>query len=224
MNTLDAVKWNTYYIQSLCDAGIDNELTFFLSLNLGKNSLFDLHEWQEGLRLMNNNIDWTKAELKYTHFDNGKRAFCNEGGFLRDNGGYFKFTDNQGNVGWGTDRYIARPVEAEVEAPIYTQAMFDHNIKPKVGMTCAFDSTFFTLESSNHGICTIIAYHEDKVWLANGDFDCVINLSAITFKPIYTHTEKEIFIDAFMSKHLKGGIAFKHLISIAYDELVGDKS
>lgn len=75
--------------------------------------------------------------------------------------------------------------------PVYTQEMADAGELPKAGMECAFVSTFFTNKTSNKGVCKIIAYYKDKVWCANREFECVINLSAITFKPIDKRTDKE---------------------------------
>tara|TARA_R110000782_G_scaffold256461_1_gene345477 strand:+ start:50 stop:853 length:804 start_codon:yes stop_codon:yes gene_type:complete len=66
----------------------------------------------------------------------------------------------------------------------YTQAMADNGELPSVGMECRFDTTFFTTVTSNRGTCEIIAYYDGKVWINIIDFDCVINLNVIDFKPL----------------------------------------
>tara|TARA_R110000772_G_scaffold208650_1_gene319226 strand:- start:41 stop:685 length:645 start_codon:yes stop_codon:yes gene_type:complete len=83
----------------------------------------------------------------------------------------------------------------------YTQAMADNGELPSVGMECKFDTTFFTTATSNRGTCEIIAYYGDKVWINVIDFDCVIKLSVIEFKPLtppieLIHGEAYNFIDS----------------------------
>jgi hypothetical protein len=80
--------------------------------------------------------------------------------------------------------------------PVFTQAMADNGELPQVGSKCDFETTFFTAATSNKGTCEILAYHGGKVWINIIDFDCVINLNVIDFKPIDTRTDKEKAIDA----------------------------
>tara|TARA_R110000823_G_scaffold80774_2_gene183739 strand:- start:138 stop:779 length:642 start_codon:yes stop_codon:yes gene_type:complete len=78
----------------------------------------------------------------------------------------------------------------------YTQDMADNGVLPSVGMECRFDTTFFTTVTSNRGTCEIIAYYDGKVWINIIDFDCVINLNVIDFKPLTPpKTDKEKAID-----------------------------
>ena len=71
-----------------------------------------------------------------------------------------------------------------IESPVYTQAMKDAGELPSVGMRCTYDTTFFSLEKSNRGVCTPIAYFENKAWLNMYSTEYVINLDVITFKPL----------------------------------------
>ena len=62
--------------------------------------------------------------------------------------------------------------------------MADNGELPLVGMEVEFETTFFTTVTSNSGTCEIIAYFSDKVWINIIDFNCVINIKVIDFKPI----------------------------------------
>lgn len=82
--------------------------------------------------------------------------------------------------------------------PVFTQDMADNGELPLVGSKCDFETTFFTAATSNKGTCEILAYHGGKVWINTIDFDCVINLNVIDFKPIDTRTDKEKAADEFI--------------------------
>jgi hypothetical protein len=82
--------------------------------------------------------------------------------------------------------------------PVFTQAMADNGELPVVGSKCDFETAFFTAATLNKGTCEILAYHGGKVWINIIDFDYVINLNVIDFKPIDTKTDKEKAADEFI--------------------------
>ncbi len=107
---------------------------------------------------------------------------------------------------------------------VYTQEMADNGELPSVGMKCIAES-----KGALGGSCLVTVSQINK----KGQFACIDHNGDYlihypnedkneAFKPIDTRTKKEKAIDEFMAKNLKGGIAFKHLISKAYDEWVGE--
>ena len=106
---------------------------------------------------------------------------------------------------------------------VFTKEMQDAGKLPEVGMQCNFETTFFTTVTSNKGICEIIAYFEDKVWINIIDFDCVINTKVIDFSPIDKRTYKEKAIDEIMTdEFIDNGLRARDLIEAAYDKWVGE--
>lgn len=149
-----------------------------------------------------NDIDWTKAHKDATHWDALGEVFRNSTGFWSTKRGneYYVELPSHDKRDLSIDRYIARPVEK----PVFTQAMADAGELPNVGMECNFDTSFFTDKNSNNGICEIIAYFKDKVWINIINFECVININVIDFKPIDTRSDKEKAIDYMEYSYKKG--------------------
>ena len=116
----------------------------------------------------------------------------------------------------------AELMEAQPTKPIYTKAMSNHNILPRVGMECI--GKRFHQSDNQFKHCFIIGKNKEGDYLVferNSKIEQHnINNGVWEFKPIDTSSDKEKAIDEFMKENLKGGIAFKHLISLAYDKWV----
>mgnify|MGYP000152927649 CR=1 FL=1 len=72
---------------------------------------------------------------------------------------------------------------------------------PPVGVECEYETSFFTINKTAKGTCSVIATHEDRVWVdfkESGEY--VINLNSITFRPLKTQQEKER--EAFIAEGL----------------------
>ena len=183
----------------LCTVDEFNDLVSKMETNFGKitrGALGDyIHGDKELLTKSTKELDvmdiWKDAPESATHYDIEAECFCKNDGYWTT-GNRARYVQDNTQVQWGDeDRYTPRPmfidckVNNEPQPTLtYTQAMADNGELPGVGMECRFDTTFFTTTTSNRGVCEIIAYYGGKVWINIIDFDCVINLSVIEFKPL----------------------------------------
>lgn len=105
--------------------------------------------------------------------------------------------------------------------PVYTQEMYDNRELPPVGSKCTSRDSRF----NDWRECKVLFINDDVVFCCDLDNIAHYHFSrsnaSVEFKPIDQRTDKEKAIDEFMAENLKGGISFKSLISIAYDEWVG---
>ena len=113
----------------------------------------------------------------------------------------------------------ARTLHEPKDKPIYTQAMADAGVSPIVGMECLI----FYPTNNHKGTITYMGKGVGAFHSEDADIEYTFSLDVVSFKPIDTRTDKEKAIDEFMDEHLKGGIAFKHLISLAYDKWVNNE-
>jgi hypothetical protein len=64
--------------------------------------------------------------------------------------------------------------------------------KPAIGEPCEYETTIFIMYKERRGLCSVIAYHNDKVWIAiEGGYDLVIQTKRIIFRPLTSESKYE---------------------------------
>jgi len=132
-------------------------------------------------------IDWSEAPEGATHYDSLAGVFCNEGGYWYHIGNV-KYATIHAHEGWGTDRYVPRPVVSE----------YDGTELPTIGTICemldgngifVMVEIFAAHEGFHHG------WSEERV---QAYFSDEVN----DFRPI--KTERERAIDEISAAYFEG--------------------
>tara|TARA_R110000868_G_scaffold162439_1_gene393644 strand:+ start:3683 stop:4570 length:888 start_codon:yes stop_codon:yes gene_type:complete len=136
------------------------------------------------------------------------------------------------NVGKINVTFISRPQSTPTETPeekealdsivnkplVYTQEMVDNGVLPSVGMKIKLQYN----QSSQPIECELLFISDQYMIAKKDNFEQHYHRGTWKPEPIDQRTKKEKAIDELMALSLNGGIEFKHLISKAYDEWVGE--